>query len=94
MRAEGLPVPSQKELMLTERHFDVLRGRGNGYDYFVGADGSVHEFVMSARAFTPTEFEQLLRAEGLTPERVYGDWSGGEFCVECPKILFLATKTG
>jgi len=93
MAEEGLPVSSQKELMLIERSFDVLRGRGNGCDYFVGADGGVHEFVMSARTYTFTEFEMLLQPIGLVVEKAYGDWTGGDLSVESEKILFIAKKS-
>lgn len=92
MAEEGLPVSSQKELMLTERSFDVLRGRGNGCDYFVGADGGVHEFVMSARTYTFTEFEMLIQPMGLAIENAYADWTGGDLSVESEKILFVAKK--
>ena len=91
MVEQGLPTP-QKELMLVERDFDVLRGRGNGCDYFVGADGDVHEFVMSARVYTFTEFELLIRAAGLAAENVYGDWTGGKLSVESEKLLVVAKK--
>jgi SAM-dependent methyltransferase len=80
-------------LLLIERFFDPVVGRGGERLRFVGPDGSSEERIFHTRLYTATELASLLRAVGLVVEGVFGGTDGEPLRADT-RMLIVARREG
>ncbi len=54
--------------------------------------GEARVYTESVRLFSPGEMEEFLEGEGLVPEKTYGDFQGGPFTEESPRMILVSRK--
>lgn len=77
--------------VLEERHFDVVSNRSR-VEVTVVNGGREEHFHYSIRVYGYTELEMLLAASGLMTTGVYGDFEGGAYTWDAPRMIVVAQK--
>ena len=77
-----------------ERWFDEEKQRVNKKISIHGADGRVKTFLETVRAYREEEVTIGLRWAGLEVTAVYGDFDGGAFELDSPRLILVGRKPG
>jgi SAM-dependent methyltransferase len=72
--------------------FDAYRGRFNWQNTVVYPGGKSVRWQQSVRAFTLVELKNLLQEVGFKLEKVFGNWDGGAYTPESPKMITIARR--
>jgi SAM-dependent methyltransferase len=78
-------------LLIEERSFDPVSSRSR-VDVTVIDKGRETRLYHSVRLYTFTEMEMLLSASGLEVAAVWGDFHGGDYTCDSPRMIVLAEK--
>ncbi len=78
-------------LMLERHNFDIINGVQRTKRIYI-KDGKQKEVRRELRLYTLTELKWLLEKTGFHFTSVYGDYCGGEFNLETPRMLVFAQK--
>ena len=74
------------------RAFDPVGGRGHVRFEITGPGGEVRTASHHIRTYVPTELSRMARGAGLTPERWYGDYGGGELRAGSRRMIMVARR--
>ncbi len=61
-------------------------------ELFPPGSGKARSYTESVRLFSREEMERLLAAEGLVPEKIYGDFQGRPYGAESPRMILVSRK--
>lgn len=81
----------QDLLVVEERTFEPLASRSR-VDVTVIRGGRETRLYHSVRLYTFTEIQMLLNAAGLVADAVWGDFRGGDYTCDSPRMVVLAGK--
>jgi len=79
-------------VVLHERRWDSLKGRVEGRDVVIGADGRRREYEHSMRLYGAPEISSLLRRAGLDVLALYGSLAGTAFGWDSPRVNIVAQR--
>ena len=79
-------------VVLPERRWDSLKGRVEGRDVVIGADGRRREYEHSMRLYGAPEISSLLRRAGLDVLALYGSLAGTAFGWDSPRVNIVAQR--
>jgi len=71
---------------------DPAGGYRRDYEVFTEADGSRREYTVRERMYTLAEVVEMMQAARLTVRQVCGDYGGGAYGPESPRMIVLAEK--
>jgi SAM-dependent methyltransferase len=81
------------QLVLTEYFYYPRQKTYARRDFICNpATGDMQTYGVSGQAYTPTELSRMCEAVDLMPERLVGDWHGGELSAASPLYIVLARK--
>lgn len=81
-------------LLLEQRSYDPRSGRNQVVLTIVRHDGARLELRHAIRLYTLPELETLVRRAGLEVDGVWGDFGGGEYGFDSPRLIVRARKPG
>lgn len=73
--------------------FDPWNGRVNWSNTATRPDGSTESWEHSIRAYTLVELRGMLHRAGFKLERIFGDYDGGAYTLDSPRLITIARKT-
>ncbi len=62
------------------------------YGVFIEADGTRREYAVRERLYTLKELAGMMKTVGLVVREVWGDYGGGEYGLDSPRMIVLAEK--
>lgn len=81
------------QLVLTEYFYYPRQKTYARRDFICNpATGDMQTYGVSGQAYTPTELSRMCETVDLMPERIVGDWHGGELSAASPLYIVLARK--
>ncbi len=75
-----------------ERWFDARTERVNKRIRVLASNRKVQTFLESVRAYSRHEVEEALNGSGLSVDRLYGDFRGGEFREDSERLILVGHK--
>ncbi len=74
------------------RWIDVKGERLNKRTTVIREGHVLEVFTESVRLYSPRRFVEMLESAGLTPERIYGDYTGAPLDPDLPRMIFTGSK--
>ncbi|HLB26325.1 MAG TPA: hypothetical protein VJN32_01635 [Dehalococcoidia bacterium] len=62
------------------------------YEVFIEAHGTRREYAVRERLYTLRELADMMKTAGLIVREVWGDYGGGEYGPDSPRMIVLAEK--
>lgn len=87
-------MPMGKGVVVETPAFDWNRGRLNSRRLLVFPDGRRKETRLSLRLYTLAELVVMFERAGLTVTHAFGDFTGGDYTVDSPRIIIAGRKEG
>ncbi len=71
---------------------DLIGGYRWDYEVFTKLGGARREYSVRERLYTLGELETMLKTAGLAVRQAWGDYGGGEYGLDSPRMIVLAEK--
>jgi len=84
-------IEKNADLMIDRNRFDPVSGRLYN-SRIVIRDGIRKDTPFFLRLYNPNEIIRILKAEGLSVMKIFGDWKSNSFTAESRRMILIARK--